>query len=237
MYKLHKEIYNNLILYANSKTAERYRKFHKYKINLLGIESLVFKKVLNSFKKEIKNLSCEDVFKIAGFFYNKKIEEITLAGSFILKNRIDCIDKSKLKLLDNFLDNFYSWSTIDNFCIDVLQPLLLKYPQEILLFLKKWNKSKNLWKRRLSVIIFTRKIGISGEFTEEAISLCEKLIWDKEDLVLKGVGWCLKDIIKGDKKKVLKYVKNLREKKVSSVIVLYSIRDLNIKERKNILRI
>jgi len=103
--------------------------------------------------------------------------------------------------------------------------------------LRKWNSSKSLWKRRASVVTFTRKIGISGDFTDEALELCDNLIWEKEDYVRKGVGWALKDNMRGAKKKVLEYVKSLRRQGISSVITLYAIRDLKGKEREEVFNI
>jgi len=158
--------------------------------------------LLKQYKTEVKNLSCREAFALAQMLYKDKIEDTILAGNFVLQNKIDCIGKSELPLLDKALDYFCSWSTIDDFCIDVLQPILLKYPKDTLRFLKKWNQSKNMWKRRASVVAFVRKVGENGEFTNEALALCENLIFDKEDLVQKGVGWCLKDVMRGDKKKV-----------------------------------
>ena len=134
-------------------------------------------------------------------------------------------------------DYLNNWADTDWLCIDILQPLLKKYPQETLNLLNTWNKSKSLWKRRASVITFTRRIGMSGEFTDDVLELCNNLIWDKQDMVRKGVGWALKDNMRADKKKVLDYVRSLRRKGVSSVITLYAIRDLKGKEREKVLSI
>lgn len=82
------------------------------------------------------------------------------------------------------------------------------------------------------MVAFTRKIGSSDKFTDEALSLCDNLLWDEEDMVRKGVGWALKNVMRGDKRRVLDYVKSLRRKGVSSVITLYAIRDLKGKERE-----
>jgi 3-methyladenine DNA glycosylase AlkD len=114
---------------------------------------------------------------------------------------------------------------------------LLSYPKEVLKILRRWNTAESLWKRRASVVAFTRRVGASGKFTDEALSLCDNLVWDMEDYVRKGVGWALKDLMRGDKEKVLKYVKELRRKGVSAVITLYAIRDLEGKERKEVLNI
>jgi 3-methyladenine DNA glycosylase AlkD len=85
------------------------------------------------------------------------------------------------------------------------------------------------------VVAFVRKIGESGEFTEEALRLCENLVGDPEDLVRKGVGWALKDVMRGDRERVLAYVKDLRRRGVSATITLYAIRDLRGAERDEML--
>ena len=86
------------------------------------------------------------------------------------------------------------------------------------------------------MVAFVRKIGESGDFTNDALELCNNLIWDKEDYVRKGVGWALKDNMRSGKRRVLDYVKSLRRKGVSSVITLYAIRDLKGKEREEVLK-
>ncbi|KKW21559.1 MAG: alkylation repair enzyme protein [Parcubacteria group bacterium GW2011_GWA1_51_12] len=237
MTTLYQTIYSDLIRHENKKAAEIDKKYHKYDgHHSLGIKAGAFDKLLKQYKTEVKNLSCKEAFALAQLLYKDKIEDTILAGNFVLQSKIDCIGKSELPLLDKALDNFCSWSTIDDFCIDVLQPILLKYPKDTLRFLKKWNRSKSMWKRRASVVAFVRKVGESGKFTNEALALCENLIFDKEDLVQKGVGWCLKDVMRGDKKKVFEYVKKLRKRSVPVTITLYAIRDLKGTERVEILR-
>jgi hypothetical protein len=66
--------------------------------------------------------------------------------------------------LDEHLNHFRGWGPTDDFCINVLQPLLWKYPRQTLALLQQWNRSENPWKRRASVVVFTRKVGASGKF-------------------------------------------------------------------------
>jgi len=114
---------------------------------------------------------------------------------------------------------------------------ILKHWEETLRLLQKWNRSQNMWKRRASIVAFVWKIGSSGEFTDEALDLCENLIWDEEELVLKGVGWALRDNMQGAKNRVIEYVKSLRRRGVSSKVTLYAVENLKGKERKEVLRI
>lgn len=237
MSNLYQKIYGDLIKHENKKAAEIDKKYHKYDGHRsLGIKAGALDKLLKQYKTEVKKLSCKEAFALAQMLYKDKIEDTILAGNFVLQNKIDCIGKTELPLLDKALDSFCSWSTIDDFCIDVLQPILIKYPADTLRFLKKWNQSKSMWKRRASVVAFVRKVGESGKFTDEALALCQNLIFDKEDLVQKGVGWCLKDVMRGDKKKVFDYVKKLRKRNVPATITLYAIRDLKGRERADILQ-
>lgn len=69
------------------------------------------------------------------------------------------------------------------------------------------------------------------------MEFCENLIWGKEDLVLKGVGWALRDSLNGDRNRVIEYVKSLRRRGVSSKVTLYTIEKFKGKERKAILEI
>lgn len=236
--KLHNKIINDLAKHKNKQGAELDKRYHKYDgYQSWGLSSPEFVNVMKKHKGAIKNLTCNEALKLSEMFYKTKISEPIFAGTFVLENRLDCLDKKWLPFFDKILECFISWATIDDFCVDVLQPVLLKYPKETLRFLKKWNRSKNMWKRRVSVVAFVRKIGKSGKFTDEALSLCENLIWAKEDMVQKGVGWCLKDIMRGDKKKVFDYVKKLRKRGAPATITLYAIRDLKEKERSEILKI
>ncbi len=86
-------------------------------------------------------------------------------------------------------------------------------------------------------MVFVRTIGETGKYTKQCIKLCNNLLEDQERLVLQGVGWALKDTMRGDKKRVLDYVKKLRQQAVSSVITLYALRDLRGKAKSDVLKV
>lgn len=226
----------DLFAHENKETAERDKQNHKYDgYRSLGIRSPALDAILKQYKKDVLALSCRNAFALAMKFYRLHIEDMTMAGNFVMQNRCECITQDQLPFIDRVLDYFGSWSTIDDFCIDVLQPILLKYPREVITLLKRWNTTRSIWKRRASVVAFVRAVGLSGKFTKEALALCENLVTAPEDLVQKGVGWCLKDVMRGDKKKVLDYVKELRQRRIPATITLYAMRDLKGAERRALL--
>jgi len=192
--------------------------------------------MIKRYMSRFEQLNLDEKFELAKMLYKSNIIEQATVGNTLLELSTRNITPAVFDSLDKVVSHFNNWASVDRLCLQVIQPLLLKYREETLRILKKWNRSENMWKRRASVVAFVWKIGSSGEFTDEALDLCENLIWDKEDLVLKGVGWALRDSMHGAKKRVIKYVKSLRSRGVSSKVTLYAIENLKDKERKEVLK-
>lgn len=137
--------------------------------------------------------------------------------------------------IDGWMRHLHGWSKVDEFAGTFLRDILFAHPNELLEWVRAWNQASDMWLRRMSVVVFTRKVAKSGRFTDVALEMCHNLIYAEEDLVQKGVGWALKDLMKADKDRVLSYVRQLRNDSVSSTITLYAIRDLKGQERKDFL--
>jgi len=235
---LYKKVVEELERKADAARAAQEMYYHKTVGNgfkCYGISAPEFYEIAKKYRQTLRNLRFEEKTELAKKLFASGYGGQMSFGNMLLEMSVKDMTPKDFAVLEFAGDCLNNWGTTDGFCIDVLQPLLLAYPQDVLKILRKWNKSRSLWKRRASVVVFTRKIGASGKFTDEALALCDNLIWDEEDYVRKGVGWALKDCMRGDKKKVLDYVKVLRHRGVSAVITLYAIRNLKGKERKEVL--
>jgi 3-methyladenine DNA glycosylase AlkD len=235
---LYSEIVGELQKRADPRLVEKEMYYHKKvgpNFKVYGMSAPEFVEILKQYRQVLGQLSFDERMKLSKRFFESGYGGQMSFGIALLKLNVKDMKLGDLKVLEEVGDCLNNWGSVDGFCIDVLQPLLFKYPDEMLQLLRRWNGAESLWKRRASVVVFTRRVGASGKFTDEALELCDRLVWDAEDYVRKGVGWALKDVMRGDKKKVLEYVKELRRKGVSAVITLYAIRDLKGKERKEIL--
>ncbi|MFQ6076960.1 MAG: DNA alkylation repair protein [Candidatus Bathyarchaeia archaeon] len=237
--KLYSEVVRELEKRADAKIASRKKlMWHKEPgYRSYGIRTPELRAPIKSYLGRFERLSLEERLELARMFYRSGFSEQAGFGHTLLELSFGGITPSRFGFLDEVVGYFNNWATIDWFCIRVLQPLLRKYPQETLNLVREWNSSENMWKRRASVVVFVRKIGEGVEFVNEALELCDNLIWDEEDLVQKGVGWVLKDNMRGNKEKVLDYVKALRLKGAPSTIILYAIRGLKGEEREEVLKI
>ncbi len=202
-----------------------------------GLRKADFEELLQRYRPHFLGLPLDDRLHLARRLYRSGLSEEVAFGQTLLEISLKDIGPDQFRFLDEVAGSLNSWSSTDWFCIRIMQPLLMAYRQATLELLCAWNRSGSLWKRRASVVAFTRRIGRSGDFAEEALKLCETLVWDREDMVRKGVGWALKDNMRGAPGKVKPYVKDLRRRGVSSIITLYAIRDLKGRERREFLRI
>lgn len=195
------------------------------------------KAIFKPYRREIRWLPLHERLHLARRLLKSEISLGVNFANAVLELSANEMTPSDFTYLDEHLNLLRGWGSTDDFCIHVLQPVLWNYPRPTLALVREWNRSENPWKRRASVVVFTRKVGASGKFTREILELCETLLWDKEDLVQKGLGWALKDGMRGDRDPLLAYVKTLRRRGVSVVITLYAIRDLKGADRQEILGI
>lgn len=240
--ELHAEIIRQLeqLVKSESSLEKRLKWFEqqhkKPGVTAYGISTPTVRKLIKSFMSEFQQLGLEDKFTLATLLYKSGNFEQATIGDTLVELNIPALTPVHFDLLDRVVGCFNNWASVDWLCLHGFQSLLLKHREETLNLLREWNCSENLWKRRASVLAFVRKIGASGDFTDEALELCNNLIWDKEEIVQKGVGWALKDNLPGAKERVLDYVKALRRKGVPSTITLYAIRDLKGQEREEVLK-
>jgi 3-methyladenine DNA glycosylase AlkD len=213
-------------------------RYHKGDVYFFyGLRMPEFRKIMKAFHPRLLTLSLVERLQLAEDMMAEHIGELNYAGIYVLSLSVDDLSPEHFGYLDRLIDDFRGWSDVDYFCIDVMQPLLWRYPQETIALHEAWAGDANKWRRRSSVVTFTRKVGESGQFTDQVLALCDKLIWAPEDLVQKGVGWALKDNLRGAPDKVVPYVKELRRMGVPSNITLYAIRDLKGEERQAVLAV
>ena len=214
------------------------RKFNKDdEFVAYGLNVPAWRKIMREFRPRLRALSLDERLDLAEALFAEGEGWLGHSAIYVLALSTGDLGPEHFERLDRMADRLAGWSHVDDICITVVQPLLWAHGAETLALLDRWNGSPNRWKRRASVVAFVRKVGESGDVTEEAVRLCENLVFDREDLVRKGVGWALKDVMRGERQRVLEYVKELRRRGVSSTITLYAVRDLDGRERQEVLTV
>lgn len=202
-----------------------------------GLRASDLRLITASFRPRFRELGDDDRLELARRLFQTRSEEPTQVALALQQMSLAAITPDRFTYLDDMMDRCSSWSVCDGFSLYIMQPLLMIHYEPVARLLRGWSCSDNMWKRRASAVTFARRAGESGRYVDLVLELSDALVNDPEDLVQKGVGWALKDNLRGNHKKVLAYIKELRRRGISSTITLYAIRDLGGSEREAVLRI
>ncbi len=200
-----------------------------------GISIVQLRKLIRPFIKNFTKLPFNEGFELATKLYDTEMAEGMICANALLGRQNKKYTTKEIKKVLSLVKRLVSWDSTDDFCMLLSQPLFLLHPNILIPIVRSWNKSRNTWVKRASVVTLTRKVGTTGQYTGLILELCEALIEDEHDLVRKAVGWCLKDAFRGDPKKIFPYLKQLRRRGVSSVITLYAARDIKGERRCELL--
>lgn len=200
-----------------------------------GVRADGKKRVIKTYRAAIRTLSLDEKLSLAHRLIESRYGEQQSVGLFILESIADYFSPDKFAELDGLIRCLHGWSKVDSFTGSLLPMVLANHSEEMVALAQQWNASDDLWLRRASVVLFTRKVAKSGLYNDVALQLCDNLVFDSENLVLKGVGWSLKDMMRSDKTRIVAYVKKLRSQGVSSVVTLYAIKNLKGAERAAVL--
>jgi 3-methyladenine DNA glycosylase AlkD len=113
------------------------------------------------------------------------------------------------KLFDGWLDHLQGWAEIDAVCTGDYTishvPARWKEWKPLLI---RFSKSKNVSKRRASLVVFTSLVRYTDdeEIARVAFSNIERLKHEKDVLITRAISWLLRSLIKNYRKQVKEYL-------------------------------
>ncbi len=173
------------------------------------ISNPVLRSILKEWMKEHRELSVNDFTKIlTSLFEGESSTEKSTAG--ILLDYATLVQKQfSPKLFDTWLNHVVGWVEVDTLCtskytsIEITSQWKLWKP-----LLIKFSKSKNIQKRRASIVLLCvplRKPD-NDELAEVALQNIDRLKSEKEVLITKAISWVLRSMINHYRKRVSAYL-------------------------------
>lgn len=200
-----------------------------------GVRAPEMKRVISGLKSDFSTLATPQKIELASRLIASGYGEQKSVALALLEQVPEYFTPARFDALETLIGSLHGWSKIDSYSNLFLKRILETHEAAFIERLKSWNADPDLWLRRASVVVFTRKVARSGLYKDVALANCETLIHDPEHLVQTGVGWCLRDLMRWHKEEILRYVIDLRRKGVSSKITLYALRDIKGEERKAVM--
>ena len=131
-------------------------------------------------------------------------------------------------------DSVDDWGLCDSLA-KVYTKILRVEPKEVYRVLQRWNKDKDLWKRRQSVVSLLYYSRTKKEYPSfrDIAALITPLLADKEYYVQKGVGWALRELRNVYPREAHAYLtKNIRA--VSPIAFTIAIEKVSEAEREGL---
>lgn len=171
---------------------------------------------LRAIAKEVaKNISIYDAYNLFDELWNSGNHEEMSFACFLLQNYKKDINLDMWKFLMHGekprIEKAKSWDHIDDISSHLTGVIFLNNSNQLQHEIKNLSVSKNPWMRRLSIV--SQYPSIKKGKIQLAILLAEKLVYDEDIYVQKGVGWMLREAGKKNPIQVQEFIKMHRQMK------------------------
>ncbi|MFC1900120.1 DNA alkylation repair protein [Chloroflexota bacterium] len=156
---------------------------------------------------ETSTLSDEDALELTSrLFMMSKWNNIS-SGVRVIQEHPTAKTKINREYLEPLGNRMDSWGLVDAFsCLAGPAWRVGQISDE---WMMSWTRSENRWWRRAALVctvFLNRKAqGGTGD-TPRTLMVCEPLVSDRDDMVVKGMSWALRDLLKRDRQAVERFL-------------------------------
>lgn len=163
-----------------------------------------------------QELSFEEVAELL----KSEIHEERLIALLILVHKFQTDEMLQRRIYEFYMKNVKyvnNWDLVDLSADKIVGAYLSDKPKDVL---KKFAKSENIWEKRIAMVATYNFI--KNEEYDDALTIAEILVNDKNDLIQKAVGWMLREIGKRNLKSEENFLKKYH-KEMGRTALRYAI--------------
>ena len=175
----------------------------------LGVLSPAMKVLIKEWWVEIKNWSPDKLLEFAKDLIKTRILECNMVAMELLWKNKDALRLIRLKDIEELGQNIDNWVSVDTLSVMVSGWAWREHQisdKDVL----NWLKSDNRWWRRTAVVstvsLNLRSRGGKGD-AKRTLLICEKVVDDRDDMIVKALSWALRELSKSDKPAVEEFMK------------------------------
>jgi len=193
---------------ADPARQEAYKTMFPTTMEYLGVRTPAMRELLKKWWPNIKNWPPEKLIGFAKELVNTKNFEANQVAFELLSKNKTALKQLHLADLEYLGENIDNWATTDTFSILLSGPAW-KNNQITDNDILKWLNSENRWWRRTAIVstIPLNRVtrGGTGD-TKRTLMICEKVVHDRDDMIVKALSWALRELSKSDKPAVQKFM-------------------------------
>ena len=213
--------------------AEGVQWFFKEEIQSRGWYTAELRKVALRFRRTIVHeRDMKFLLKVADRLFRGRVLEEKIFAVFLLEEFKDEFGDAEFSRFESWLGRISSWADHDALVHYLISPMVAgKTARSRNVFV--WARSKNRWHRRAACVALIRGAR-EKMFLPEIKRLSNSLLRDEDDMVLKGLGWLLRETAKHSAPRTIPYLCEIR-KRAPRLVLRTACETLPVSARKRIL--
>jgi len=134
-------------------------------------------------------------------------------GYELIQHHREALRSLNSKRLEQLGRGIDSWAAVDMFACYLAGPAWREHqvPDGLI---AEWARSKDKWRRRAAVVstvpLNNKARGGSGD-ARRSLAICKLLMNDRDDMVVKGLSWALRELAKRNPGAVVQFVSSAKE--------------------------
>lgn len=203
------QIISDLKLHGDPERREKANIMFPTSMEVLGVKGPAQKDLMKTWWETLKTYPAEKLLDLSKQLVKTGIIECNQVAFEILwknKNALKMVGKNDIEELGENIDN---WVTVDTLSV-LVSGWAWRENQVSDADILNWLKSKNRWWRRLAVVstvpLNLRSRGGTGD-AKRTLMICEKVVSDRDDMIVKALSWALRELSKSDKPAVESFMK------------------------------
>ena len=200
---------------------------------MLGITIPSIRKIVNKWYNKI-DVCVLDEFISSKYHDYRRYACISLSKMINSKNA-ETTNNDVFEFFEKNICYINNWDLTDIIAPNVLGGYLInKNEKTVKSILLKYIENDNLWIRRIGIVACLKFARNKNK--EIPLYIVDKVLYDKEELINKAVGWVLRETYKSYPKDIVNYLeKKNKEKKLPNFVLSYSLEKMS-KEEKEIIK-
>ena len=203
------QIIDQLDLIADPERKKASRTMFPTAMEVLGVRNPDMKNLIKEWWIEIKNWSPEQLLDLAKQLVQTRIFECNQVAFELLWKNKNALRLMRLSDIEDLGANIDNWVTVDTLSV-MISGWAWRENQVADEDVLKWLKSENRWWRRTAVVstvpLNLRSRGGKGD-ARRTLLVCEKVVDDRDDMIVKALSWALRELSKSDKPAVQRFMR------------------------------
>lgn len=183
-------------------------------MEMLGVTTPVYRNILKKWLSELKDLPTEDWFGLTKSLVQTNIFECNQFAYELLWKNKDALRLIRLNHVVELGQNIDNWASVDTLALMVTGWAWRKNQigdEDVI----SWLNSENRWWRRLAIVstipLNLKSRGGKGD-VKRTLMICEKVVDDRDDMIVKALSWALRELSKSNRPAVIGFMDSYNDR-------------------------